>query len=140
MIRGVLLIALAASAAPLDAQSNVLGAAMAAGQAGERYDGYMGTPVTPSEQLRRQVAAINLRRRNLYRGRRRVPGPRSRSGCRGRSRATGIGGDGVRAAASGTWPHDQHGLQRSGAKQDGTGGEHKQSQLRSVFVGHGSRG
>jgi uncharacterized protein YdbL (DUF1318 family) len=66
MIRGVLLIALAASAAPLDAQSNVLGAAMAAGQAGERYDGYMGTPVTPSEQLRRQVAAINLRRRNLY--------------------------------------------------------------------------
>jgi hypothetical protein len=52
----------------------------------------------------------------------------------------GIGADGARAAASGTWPHDQHGLQRSGAKQDGTGGEHKQSQLRSVFVGHGSRG
>jgi uncharacterized protein YdbL (DUF1318 family) len=66
VIKLALLLAAVAVAAPLAAQSNVLGAAIAAGQAGERYDGYMGTPGAASEILRRQVAAINLRRRNLY--------------------------------------------------------------------------
>ena len=66
MMKLALLVAALASAAPLQSQSNILGAAIAAGQAGERYDGYMGTPGAPSEVLRRQVAAINLRRRNLY--------------------------------------------------------------------------
>ena len=33
---------------------------------GERYDGYMGFVGNPSPELRRQVSAINLRRRNLY--------------------------------------------------------------------------
>jgi hypothetical protein len=51
-----------------------------------------------------------------------------------------IDADGVRAAASGAGPHDEHGLQRGRTKQDGAGGEHEQRQLRSVFVGHGSRG
>ena len=40
--------------------------AIAAGQVGERYDGYMGFVVEPSPALRRQVGAVNLRRRNLY--------------------------------------------------------------------------
>ena len=39
---------------------------MATGQVGERYDGYMGFVVTPPPQLRRQVDAVILRRRNLY--------------------------------------------------------------------------
>jgi uncharacterized protein YdbL (DUF1318 family) len=60
------LLALVTGAAPLQAQPSTLSAAIAAGQAGERYDGYMGTTATPPEDLRRQVAAINLRRRNLY--------------------------------------------------------------------------
>ena len=47
-------------------QSPLIGQAIAAGQAGERYDGYMGTVGTPTPELRRQVAAINIRRRNLY--------------------------------------------------------------------------
>jgi uncharacterized protein len=54
------------AAMPATAQPVSLGAAVVAGQAGERYDGYMGTPGSPSESLRRQVAAVNLRRRNLY--------------------------------------------------------------------------
>ncbi|MDP9421816.1 MAG: YdbL family protein [Pseudomonadota bacterium] len=42
-------------------------AARRAGQIGERFDGYIGL-VAPSAsaELRRQVAAINIRRRSLY--------------------------------------------------------------------------
>jgi len=43
-----------------------LAIAIEAGQVGERYDGYMGFAVAPSPEVRRQVQAINLRRRNLY--------------------------------------------------------------------------
>ena len=39
-----------------------------AGVIGERYDGYMGFVGTPSAEVRRQVNAVNLRRRNLYIG------------------------------------------------------------------------
>ena len=53
-------------AAPLAAQSPQLAAAIAAGQVGERYDGYMGFAAAPAADVRRQVNAINLRRRNLY--------------------------------------------------------------------------
>jgi uncharacterized protein len=56
--------ALVGSAA--SAQSPQVSAAMQAGQVGERYDGYMGFAVPPSEQLRRQVIAINIQRRTLY--------------------------------------------------------------------------
>jgi len=56
-----------ALAAPALAQSgSVVSAAIAAGQAGERFDGYLGVVGVASEPLRRQVNAINLRRRNLY--------------------------------------------------------------------------
>lgn len=33
---------------------------------GERYDGYLGYIGTPSEAVRRQVSAINIKRRSLY--------------------------------------------------------------------------
>jgi uncharacterized protein YdbL (DUF1318 family) len=60
-------LAAAALAAPLAAQpAGSLPAAIQAGQVGERYDGYMGFAVTPSAEVRRQVQAINIRRRNLY--------------------------------------------------------------------------
>jgi uncharacterized protein len=53
-------------AAPAAGQSPVVAQAIQAGQVGERYDGYMGFVGTPSPELRRQVSAINIRRRNLY--------------------------------------------------------------------------
>ena len=58
--------AVALAAAPSSAQSQAVGQAIAAGQVGERYDGYLGIVGTPSPQLRRQVAAVNIHRRNLY--------------------------------------------------------------------------
>lgn len=59
--------AVALSAAPAGAQpSPLVPGAIQAGQVGERFDGYMGFVTQPSPQLRRQVDAINLRRRNLY--------------------------------------------------------------------------
>lgn len=41
-------------------------AALQAGQVGERYDGYLGFVTAPSPALRREVVAINIRRRALY--------------------------------------------------------------------------
>ena len=41
-------------------------AARRAGQIGERYDGYIGYVTPPSPALRRQVDAVNIRRRSLY--------------------------------------------------------------------------
>src|SRR5689334_24641493 len=52
--------------APAVAQPLALGQAIQAGEVGERYDGYMGFVGTPSPEIRRQVQAINIRRRNLY--------------------------------------------------------------------------
>jgi uncharacterized protein YdbL (DUF1318 family) len=66
-MRRILLLAAAISvAAPAIAQSPAVAQAIRAGQVGERYDGYMGFVGNPSPELRRQVSAINLRRRNLY--------------------------------------------------------------------------
>lgn len=66
-MRMPLLFTVALLAAPVPAQpSSVVESAIAAGQAGERYDGYMGVAGAASPQLRRQVQAINIRRRNLY--------------------------------------------------------------------------
>lgn len=58
--------AFALVAGPLWAQSPAISQAIAAGQVGERYDGYMGITGNPSPEVRRQVSAINIRRRNLY--------------------------------------------------------------------------
>ncbi len=56
-----------AMAAPVSAQSSpVIVAAKAAGQVGERYDGFLGYATAPSGALRAQVESINIRRRSLY--------------------------------------------------------------------------
>ena len=59
--------ALALAGSRVAAQSaSPLAGAIRAGQAGERYDGYMGVagPVAPN--VRSQVNAVNIRRRKLY--------------------------------------------------------------------------
>ena len=53
---------------PVAAQTHLLAQSFQDGQVGERFDGYMGFVVSPSPQLKRQVDAVNLRRRNLYIG------------------------------------------------------------------------
>lgn len=69
MIRLFLLaIALALPAAASAQDPATIIAAKRAGQIGERYDGYIGYVVTPSAVLRRQVDAVNIRRRSLYSG------------------------------------------------------------------------
>lgn len=64
--RAMFVAAAALSVSAADAQSAQLGIAIAAGQVGERYDGYMGFATAPSPEVRRQVDGINIRRRNLY--------------------------------------------------------------------------
>jgi uncharacterized protein YdbL (DUF1318 family) len=66
MKRWLLLILPFAAAAPALAQSPAIEGAVAAGVVGERYDGYMGFAMGPTPELRRQVQAVNIRRRNLY--------------------------------------------------------------------------
>ena len=66
----VLLLALAGLAVPAPAfaqDSAAIAQARRSGLIGERYDGYLGV-VSPqvSADLRRQVSAINIRRRSLY--------------------------------------------------------------------------
>ena len=67
---GVLAVAAAgAMAAPAAAQAGGwYESARAAGQIGVRYDGYLGFVTPPSPALRRQVSAINIKRRNLFIG------------------------------------------------------------------------
>lgn len=64
-----LLVAALAVSAPLPAQSSpMILAAKAAGQVGERFDGYLGYAAAPSGPLRAQVESVNIRRRSLYSG------------------------------------------------------------------------
>lgn len=65
MRKTLLLVALLA-AGPAVAQSAAVDAARAAGQIGERYDGYLGVAGTVTGVVRSQVATINIRRRSLY--------------------------------------------------------------------------
>ena len=67
LVGRIALCALFLGATPIAAQpAPSLAVAIEAGQVGERYDGYMGFVGAPSPELRRQVNAVNLRRRNLY--------------------------------------------------------------------------
>lgn len=66
LIARILPVAAIALASPGAAQPSAIGSAIASGQVGERFDGYMGFVGAPSPEVRRQVAAVNLRRRNLY--------------------------------------------------------------------------
>lgn len=62
----LLAIAVGLSAQPASAQTPAIAQAIQAGQVGERYDGYMGVLGNVSGEVRRQVSAVNIRRRNLY--------------------------------------------------------------------------
>jgi len=63
----LLLAGLAVLASPGSTQESAsVAQARGAGLIGERFDGYLGFVTTPSEALRRQVNAINIRRRALY--------------------------------------------------------------------------
>lgn len=53
-------------AAPVAGQTPTVDAARAAGQIGERYDGYMGVAAPISGAVRSQVSSINIQRRALY--------------------------------------------------------------------------
>lgn len=66
---GMILAALAVTAAPAGlAQGPVIAAARNAGTVGERFDGYLGYSASASPEARRQVGAVNIRRRSLYTG------------------------------------------------------------------------
>lgn len=61
--------AAAAATAPAAAQAPAsIAEARLAGIVGERYDGYLGYARSPSDAIRRQVGAINIKRRSLYIG------------------------------------------------------------------------
>lgn len=67
--RTCIAILLLAFAAPAAAQeSSVVIQARQSGIVGERYDGYLGFPASASDGVRRQVGAVNIRRRSLYTG------------------------------------------------------------------------
>lgn len=56
-------------AAPALAQeAPAIAQARAAGSVGERYDGYLGIVGSVPESVRRQVGAVNIKRRSLYAG------------------------------------------------------------------------
>ena len=65
MKRAILGFALALLAGPAAAQDAVL-AARASGIVGERYDGYLGVAGALTPALRKQVSAINIKRRALF--------------------------------------------------------------------------
>jgi uncharacterized protein YdbL (DUF1318 family) len=65
LFAAIALAGLGASAA--QAQSD-LASARRAGIVGERFDGYLGFARTPSEAVRKQAGAVNIKRRALYTG------------------------------------------------------------------------
>jgi uncharacterized protein YdbL (DUF1318 family) len=63
----VLALLAACLAAPAAAQSSpAIRAAKAAGQVGERYDGFLGSASSLPTGVRREVEAVNIRRRTHY--------------------------------------------------------------------------
>ena len=65
ILLGGIAIALAPAAA---AQGPAMAAARQAGTVAERFDGYLGHSANASAAVRRQVGAVNIRRRSLYTG------------------------------------------------------------------------
>lgn len=66
VIAAVLSAALAPSASAQT--SSTVNAARAAGQIGERYDGYLGVRTAVSVPVRKATESVNIRRRALYTG------------------------------------------------------------------------
>lgn len=65
-MRRLLILLAAVLAAPAVAQTPIVDQARTSGIAGERYDGFMGLAGPASTQVRREVSAINIKRRALY--------------------------------------------------------------------------
>lgn len=66
-LAGVLMgLAVPATQASAQAASPVLAAARASGEVGEKTDGYLGFPSTPSAEVRRAVDELNIKRRAYY--------------------------------------------------------------------------
>ena len=59
-------LALGASGAALAQRDPAYAAARAAGQVGEKADGYLGYPTSPSSSLRSMVEDLNIKRRAVY--------------------------------------------------------------------------
>lgn len=62
-------VALAATAAAIAVSGHaqdLAAAARSGGTVGERFDGYLGIVGDPGDAVRRQVTAINIKRRSLY--------------------------------------------------------------------------
>ena len=67
ILRGLLVAALVAVGGPAAAQNpQMLLAARAAGQVGERYDGYLGAPGAVGRIVRMQLDSVNIQRRSLF--------------------------------------------------------------------------
>lgn len=66
LLAGLALVMAMTAAAPAAAQTSAVNAARAAGQVGERFDGYLGIAGRPTPLLRSQVDSINIRRRTIY--------------------------------------------------------------------------
>ena len=65
---GALALGLLAAAAPASAQQRdpAYAAARAAGQVGEKTDGYLGFPSAPSAEVRHMAEDINIKRKAVY--------------------------------------------------------------------------
>ncbi len=59
------LLAVAAAAAVAQSSPEMV-AARQSGVIGERYDGYLGIAGSPGERVRRELGAVNIKRRSLY--------------------------------------------------------------------------
>lgn len=69
LVGGVVVLGIGALSAPTaQAQTRdpAYAAARAAGQVGEKTDGYLGYPVPPSAEVRRMTEDINIKRRAVY--------------------------------------------------------------------------
>jgi uncharacterized protein YdbL (DUF1318 family) len=60
------LLAIAVAVPAVAQMSSTIRAAKAAGQVGERYDGYLGMAASAPVVVRREVETINIRRRSHY--------------------------------------------------------------------------
>ncbi len=68
LVAGTLALGALSLSGPAAAQQRdpAYAAARAAGQVGEKMDGYLGFPTTPSAEVRRMADDINIKRRAIY--------------------------------------------------------------------------
>lgn len=68
LVAGALALGALSLSGPAAAQQRdpAYAAARAAGQVGEKMDGYLGFPTTPSAEVRRMADDINIKRRAIY--------------------------------------------------------------------------